>query len=151
MWDLGYYPISLSNYLVGTMPIKVTGKEDSRGGIDHTVFGRLQYSNGVVANVASSFDLPRDSSLRITGTKGEIVLSNSFLRADKNYIVIKRNGHQEKLLIESQGHRYAGQIRDLCEAIVTGQEPEVTLAESANNVATVCALLRSLKEDANLN
>lgn len=80
--DLGVYLLSLTMHLFGE-PQKISGRwEAAHTGVDMAARYRLHYP-GMEADLLCGFDANRYNSFEITGTKGQIRISDPFIRAER--------------------------------------------------------------------
>ena len=80
--DLGVYLLSLTMHLFGE-PEKISGRwEAAPTGVDISARYRLHYP-GMETDLLCGFDANRYNSFEITGTKGQIRISDPFIRAER--------------------------------------------------------------------
>ncbi len=148
LWDVGCYPVSIAQYLMGDKPVEVFGRQQlGPSGVDLTFLGQMRYANGRLAQFDCGFHTPYRTFVEVLGTTGS--LSTRPFRPDGNYpgdvpIVINR-GDREELLTVPNPPLYVGEVEDLHDAILTNKQPLVTLAETRNHIATICALYESAR------
>ena len=84
--DLGVYLLSLTMHLFGE-PEKISGRwEAASTGVDLTAQYKLHYP-GMEAELLCGFDTNRHNGFEINGTKGQIRVSDPFIRAERIEIV----------------------------------------------------------------
>ncbi len=73
LMDLGTYPLSLVRMITGENPVmmQAIGELDATG-VDRSVLANLQFANGMLAQVACSFDTAVHRQALIAGTEGSI-------------------------------------------------------------------------------
>jgi len=128
LWDIGVYPISLAQFVMGDPPEKVYGDQwVGETGVDETFLGQLQYSQ-----------------VEILGTEGRLTLNRPFIQLDKTRQLTfhPASGDPEALDVEEK-ELYLGQVEDMNAAILDGTPPYLSLQESRNHVRTVLALYES--------
>ena len=141
LWDVGVYPVSLAQYIMGEAPQWVVGDQWlGNTGVDEDFAGQLHYSGGRMAQIASSFRTPFYTFAEIIGTTGRFQLTTPFTGDGSRFINwINADGDSEMIATPDE-YLYLGEIRDIHAAILDGQENYLTLAESRNHVRTVLAL-----------
>jgi len=145
LWDVGVYPVSFAQMLMGKQPIQVSGQM-TRGetGIDEVFSGTLIFDNGAQAQIAASFRSPFYTHFDILGTKGQLLLTRPFNQLDKyrQLIFFPRTGDPEELAVEEKS-LYLGEVEDMNSAILEGSPNALSLKDSRGHIATVQALYHS--------
>ena len=145
IWDVGCYPISYARTIVGAEPVDVFGWQvTGEGGSDEVFVGQMRFKNDIHMQFDSSFRCPHRSYLEIVGSKGVLKISNPF-KPGKNNTVQLIQGDKEKTINIRGGELYMGEVDDMCDAVLQGKPPRVSLADSRNNTAVILALLESAK------
>lgn len=143
LWDVGCYPISYARMIVGTEPLEAFGWQvQGPGGSDATFAGQLKFANGDLFQFDSSFISPLRTFMEIVGSEAVMNIPNPFKPGRRNEITIRRGEREGKLRIKGS-ELYRGEVEDMCEAILNGRRPRVTLEDSRNNAAAILALLDS--------
>jgi predicted dehydrogenase len=148
LWDVGVYPISLAQYVLGGSPKWVFGDHWlGESGIDMGFAGQMRYEGRQMAQIACSFYTPYHTRAEITGTAGTLTLERPFTAMDDGgqYLFFTPpNGDPEPLPVP-QEPLYQGEIEDMQAAILDGRPNYLTLAETRNHVRTTLALYRSAR------
>ncbi len=145
LWDVGCYPISLAQYIFGVAPEEVFGwQKDDASGIDGTFVGQMRYGGGRLAQFDCGFRAPFRTHAEIVGSAGTITLTTPFKPDANAQIILKREDAEEHVAVENQP-LYEGEVEDMHDAILDGKPTRVSLAESRNHVATLCALYESAR------
>jgi D-xylose 1-dehydrogenase (NADP+, D-xylono-1,5-lactone-forming) len=148
LWDVGCYPVSICQYVMGDKPIEVFGRQQTNAaGVDLTFLGQMRYANGKLGQFDCGFRTPYRTYVEVLGTKGS--LSTRPFRPDANYtgeatLHINR-GDREEIISVPNPPLYIGEVEDMHDAILEGKAQRVTLAETRNHIATICALYDSAK------
>jgi predicted dehydrogenase len=143
IWDVGCYPISYARMIVGAEPVEVFGWQvTSAGGVDDSFFGQMRFENGVHAQFDSGLRSPLRSMIEIVGTDASLTIPEPFKPGRAAEIYLSRGDRQEKIKIKSN-ELYLGEVEDMCDAIMQGKAPRISLANSRGNIATILALLES--------
>jgi D-xylose 1-dehydrogenase (NADP+, D-xylono-1,5-lactone-forming) len=148
IWDVGCYPISYARMIVGAEPAEVFGWQVSGlDGSDTSFFGEMRFANGVHAQFDSGFQSPLRSFIEIIGSEAVLNIPVPFKPGIKSQFIIRRQNNNNKVeSIHVPGQElYLGEVDDMCDAILLGKPPRVSLTDSRANVATILALLESAK------
>lgn len=145
IWDVGCYPISYARLLVGAKPVEVFGNQiEGPGGSDVSFFGEMKFADGVHAQFDSGFQSPFRSHMEIVGSEASLSIPVPFKPGLKSEIFLHRGEETETIRIKGQ-ELYMGEVDDMCDAILLGKPPRMSLEDSRGNVATILALLESAK------
>lgn len=143
LWDVGCYPISYARTIVGEEPVEVFGWQvEGLGGSDDAFFGQMRFGNGVHAQFDSGFTSPYRSHIEIVGTEAVLNIPQALKPGLKTELYLKRGDEIETLNIEGQ-ELYIGEVEDMCDAVLNGTPPRISLADSRANTAVILALLES--------
>lgn len=90
LMDLGAYPLSLVRMITGENPVSMQalGELDASG-VDRSVLANLQFANGMLAQVACSFDTAVHRQALIAGTHGSIETTYSNHSGAENPAVLR--------------------------------------------------------------
>ncbi|HEX2697880.1 MAG TPA: Gfo/Idh/MocA family oxidoreductase [Anaerolineales bacterium] len=143
IWDVGCYPISYARMILGAEPIEVFGWQvKGSGGIDETFVGQMRFANGVLAQFDCGFKSQPRTFMEIVGTEGVLNIPIPFKPGRQEKIYLTRSDKTETIDI-SEPNLYVGEVEDMCDAILLGKPPRVSLADSRGNIAAIVALLES--------
>jgi predicted dehydrogenase len=145
LWDVGIYPLSFSQYVMGGPPERVSGSQwIGESGVDEHFYGQMTYSGDRVAQISSSFASPSHASIEIFGTEGRLVLNRPFVELDQDRRLTfdPYQGKPQNLKVPEK-ELYLGEVEDLHAAILDGRPNYLTLAETRNHVRTALALYES--------
>ncbi len=147
IWDIGCYPISYARLIAGAEPIEVFGWQitGKASGVDETFTGQMRFPNNVYAQFDCGFRTPQRTHLELVGDKGNIIIKTPF-NPILNEEIIVTNDDGKKIITTPGEDLYLGEVENMADAILNGQPPRMSLADSRNNVATIKALLRSAQE-----
>lgn len=148
LWDIGIYPISFSQYIMGgNLPNWVIGSQwTGPTGVDEDFTGMMSFSGGRMAQIGCSFRTPFNTSAEIIGTQGRLLVTRPFTQVDspdRALIFYPNDGVPQKIRIPRQA-LYSGEVEDLQDAILDGKPTYITLEESRKHVAVAQALYRSV-------
>lgn len=148
LWDIGIYPLSFSQFVMGGAPNVVWGKQwlgDS--GVDESFAGQMDYGDGRTAQISCSFRLPFHAWIEIMGTKGRMTLSRPFVDLDDGRRQLLYH-HPDDTIEEvpvPEKELYLGEVENLHSAILDQQPGYLTLTETRNHVCTALALYQSAR------
>lgn len=145
LWDVGVYPLSFAQYVMGGPPQRVIGNQwlgDS--GVDEVFVGQMHYEGDRFAQITSGFRTPFYTSAEVLGTEGRLVLNRPFVGVDEEarLFFYPPDGPPEAMDVPEK-ELYLGEIEDMHAAILDGAPNYLTLAETRNHVRTVLALYES--------
>ncbi|MCK4800664.1 MAG: Gfo/Idh/MocA family oxidoreductase [Anaerolineales bacterium] len=151
LWDVGVYPLSYTQYLMGGPPSWVLGRQQvGDTGVDEVFAGQMGYSTGsgreVLAQISSSFKTPFHSFMEIVGTKGRLYLNRPFTNLDQGgqLLFMDKKGKTKKIKVPKKS-LYLGEVEDLQEAILDGTPPYISLTETRDHIRTALALYESAR------
>jgi predicted dehydrogenase len=147
IWDVGCYPISYARMIVGAdaKRVEVFGWQvTGAGGADESFIGQMRFEDGVHAQFDSGFKSPDRSMIEIVGTDATLTIPAPFKPRKKSEIYLSSDKKSEKIKVKGE-ELYLGEVEDMCDAILFGKAPRISLEDSRKNVAVILALLESAK------
>lgn len=143
IWDVGCYPISYAQMLVGAEPAEVFGCQVlGEGGSDNTFIGQMRFGNGVLMQFDSSFVVPLRSYMEIVGSEGVLLIPNPFKPGKTNTVRVMQGG--EETIIKVKGDElYMGEVDDMCDAILKNSPTRVSLEDTRANIQTILGFVKS--------
>ncbi|GJM41951.1 MAG: oxidoreductase [Ardenticatenaceae bacterium] len=146
LWDVGVYPLSLAQYIMGGPPQQVVGNQwIGESGVDEVFSGQMLYENGRTAQISASFCTPLHTIGEIIGTEGRLTMNRPFTGhndGDRQLLFYPKNGEAEEISVPEK-ELYLGEVEDMHAAILDGRSPYLTLEETRNHVKTILALYQS--------
>lgn len=147
LWDVGCYPVSLAQFLMGEAPQLVFGAQViGQTGVDEVFCGQLHYSGGRMAQISSALRSPFYMTAEVIGTAGRLAMDRPFLPGvdGKPYglTFFPAQGEPEPIPVDD-AYLYNGEVEDMHDAILDGKPPYLTLAETRDHVRTILALYQS--------
>lgn len=146
LWDVGVYPLSMAQYLMGGPPVWVHGDQwIGPSGVDESFTGTLHFAGGAMAQISSAFRTPWYTHFDVLGTKGRLVMSRPFtgLDSDQRRLTFVDERDQTQELPVPDVELYSGEVEDMHDAILFGHPNLVGLNETRDHVRTVLALYES--------
>jgi predicted dehydrogenase len=150
LWDVGIYPLSFAQFVMGEAPEWVSGSQwIGESGVDEHFYGQMTYSGDRVAQISSSFASPFHTSIEILGTGGRLELNKPFigLEDDRHLTFHRYHGKAQEIKVTKK-ELYLGEVEDMHAAILDGQPNYLTLAETRNHIRTALALYESAEKKA---
>lgn len=151
LWDVGVYPISFAQYLMGRPPDQVFGNQHlGETGIDEVFAGQMVYENksgkNTQAQISCSFNTPYHTFMEIIGTEGRVYLTRPFnnLKKGAQVIVTNKKGNTRRIRVQKKP-LYLGEVEDLQGAILDNTNTLISLDETRNHILTVLALYESAR------
>ena len=148
LWDVGVYPMSFAQFIMGGVPEWVFGSQwVGKSGVDETFAGQMGYAGGALAQIASSFRTPFHTYFEIVGTKGRLSLNRPFVGLEdhrRTLIFTPTSGDSEDIPVP-EVELYSGEVEDMHSVILDKASPYLKLEETRNHVKTVLALYESGK------
>ncbi|WP_335869557.1 Gfo/Idh/MocA family protein [Bacillus sp. 2205SS5-2] len=151
IWDVGCYCIHSTRMILEEEPtsVYVSGDIHPEFGIDTKATGILNFSNGVTATFYSSFEESMRNTYEVRGTKGSIFLPNAY-RSDKvgegegEILITNESGETRTEMVK--GQQYVMQVQHFSDCVLTGETPSYTITQTTQNIKTIEACYRSLRE-----
>ena len=139
LWDVGVYPISLFQYLLGESPISVMASMHEENGIDQSTSAQLTYSGGRTGQFFVSFRSSFSTDTIIHGSAGQLHISHPFTNPDACHASIVRGNATEQLDVPRQ-YLYSGEVEAMHDYIETGKIPAVTTSFSKGVLESILML-----------
>ncbi len=148
LWDVGVYPLSFAQYVMGGPPQTVYGVQwlgDT--GVDETFSGLLTYSADRMAQISASFRTPFLTRAEVIGTEGRLVHELPFVfQEDRPTLTFyPRKGEPQPVAIPDQ-ELYLGEVEDMHAAILNGHSNYLSLEETRDHIRTVLSLYESARQ-----
>ena len=95
----------------------------------------------------TSFRTAFRRDVEIVGSEATLFVPNPFKPGPSEPVHLVRGDDRETIPVAgSDAHLYLGEVEDLADAVLRGQKPAVSLADSRGTVAAILALLTSARE-----
>jgi D-xylose 1-dehydrogenase (NADP+, D-xylono-1,5-lactone-forming) len=145
IWDIGCYPISYARTILGKNPREVFGWQvTGPTAIDETFVGQMRFDHDVLVQFDCSLVVPLRWFMEIVGSEGTLSIPSPFKPQTDEKIYLTRDDKTETIKIKGQ-ELYIGEVEDMADAILLGQEPRISLEDSRANVVAISALLESAR------
>ena len=144
LWDVGGYPITYTQLIMGHEPKMVFGSDRwHASGVDEEFMGMLRFDEGATANIFAGFRTPYRTWLEVLGSDGGLTAPNPFRPGPLETLALERNGAIEHIEVAGSPEIFVREIEDFEAAVLDGAAPVVSLAESRRTAATLKALYES--------
>lgn len=146
LWDVGIYPVSFAQYILGEMPQQVFATQRvGSTGVDEFFAAQMLYRRGGVAQISASFMTPYHTRAEVVGSKGRLRMTRPFTNVEESEMVYFPADGAPEYLDVSEEYLYLGEVEDVHAAILDGASPYLALAETRRHVETVLALYESAR------
>ena len=150
LWDVGCYPMSYAQFLLGGAPQWVFGDQwlgEER--VDEVFVGQMHYDGGRMAQFTSGFRNPEHAYVEVLGTNGRLIINKPFKPelTGNDFLFENEDGETEEIPVP-EADLYLGEVEDLQSAILDGTEPYLTLDETRDHIRTMLALYESAASNA---
>lgn len=144
LWDVGIYPVSLAQFVMGGPPEWLFGtKVVGESGVDELFAGQMVYAGGRIAQINSSFRAPYHTFAEIVGTKGRLLVTRPFTAVAESQMSYHPAEGEAEIIPVPEEYLYQGEVEDMHDAILLGKPNYLTLQETRNHIRTVTALYES--------
>lgn len=153
--DVGCYPVSLARLVAGAAeglpfadPIRVRAAGHlGETGVDEWAAATLQFSSGIVAEVATAIRAPLENHAAIFGSAGRIILPQPWMAAREEAvdgsILLQRGSEEELIPVPAPMTSFAYEIELATQAILAGQKeapaPAMSWLDTLGNHRTLDA------------
>ena len=147
LWDVGSYPVTYAQLIVGHEPKLVFGTAHwHESGVDEEFMGMLRFGGGTTANIYAGFRAAYRTWLEILGSDGGLTVPNPFRPGPIETLELERNGVVEHIEVAGSPEIFVKEIEDFEASVLDGAPQIVSLAESRRTAATLAALHAAARE-----
>jgi len=150
LWDVGVYPMSYTQFIMGGPPAWVFGHQwIGKFGVDEVFSAQMGFAlehGTAYGQFSSSFRTPVHTFMEIIGTEGRIFIPRPFVNMDstRELMFYSNGGHEEEIPVPERD-LYLGEVEDMHAAILDGEPNYLRLEETRDHIKTVLALYDSAK------
>ena len=145
LWDVGCYPLSYIRFVLGAEPLEVFGWQvTGPTGVDEIFTAQLRFPEDVFAQIDCSVKIPLHVFMEIVGDEATLIIPNPYNPGVKETLYLTRGGKTETIAVKGT-EPFCGEVEDMADAVLLGQPPRVSLADSRANTAVILALFESAK------
>jgi len=150
LWDVGVYPLSYIQFLMGGPPDWVYGSQElGSTEVDEVFAGQMGYKTEygeVLTQISCSFNTPFHTFIEVIGTEGRLHISRPFTSMDRKPLVIFTDHKDRSKEIQiPKKSLYLGEVEDLQNAVLDGSPTLISLKETRNHIRTTLALHESAR------
>ncbi len=146
LWDVGVYPMSYAQNLMGGAPQWVFGDQwVGAAGVDEVFAGQMHYANGVMAQFTCAFRTPFHTYFEIVGTNGRMVITRPFVDPQDGSVTFYPAKGAPKTITVPVKELYLGEVEDMNTAVLDNAPNFLTLSESRSHVQTLLSLYESAR------
>ena len=147
LWDVGGYPVTYAQLIMGHEPKMVFGTAHWHpAGVDEEFMGMLRFDEGATANIYAGFRAPYRTWLEVLGSEGALTVPNPFRPGPLETLELERQGHVERVEVPGSPELFVREIQNFERSVLDGAPPVVTLAESRRAIVTLTALYAAARE-----
>lgn len=143
-WDVGCYAVNMAGLIFQEEPVSVSAVINEKNGIDVSLTALLQYASGAACTVTGGFDAQSMQVTLINGTKGSLLLRDSFLGPATPILHLKDNVVREIKVEDCDS--YAAQVKAFSDAVLTGGKPPFPLEETIRNIDLIARILDAARQ-----
>ncbi|QBD82265.1 Gfo/Idh/MocA family oxidoreductase [Ktedonosporobacter rubrisoli] len=149
LMDIGCYPLNLCRAIYGHPPRTVAARvyAPRPGAVDMAMNAVLDFGEGRFGLIDSSFELARRQMAEIVGDEGSITIPVPFTPGDHAVAVFVTKGGNMNEQSFTRVDQYRLEVEHFANCIRTGQEPEMSLNETLENLATIEAIYQAAGHD----
>ena len=152
LWDVGSYPLTYAQLIVGDAPKTVFGAAHwHSSGVDDEFMGLLRFESGVTANVYAGFRAAYRTWLEVVGSDGALTVPNPFRPGPRETLELHRGGTIERIEVTGSPEIFVREVEDFEASVLDGAPPVVSLAESRRTASTITALYAAARDSGILN
>ena len=146
LWDVGVYPVSLAQFVMGDPPQWVLGDQIvGESDVDELFVGQMHYAGGRMAQISSSLRTPYHTLAEIVGTNGRLTLTYPFTNVENSRMTYHPAEGEREIIPVPDEYLYLGEIEDMHDAILLGKPNYLRPEETRNHIRTVLALYESAR------
>jgi predicted dehydrogenase len=141
--DVGCYPVHLARLLFGAEPEAATAVMRVGGrGVDAECQAILDFGRGRRLQFSCGLQRRRDTTTRLLGTEGEILVTDPFHPSPQDTATVIRCGHQEVHQLVADEPSFAAMLRSIGAAVAGRQPVEHPATKEALGTARALQLVR---------
>ena len=144
LWDVGCYPVSLAQVIMGREPNQIAAAQQvGAAGVDESFSAIMRYEGDVTVQFHCGFHAAYQSFARFIGTEGVLHVERPF-RPEGQPMLLSRGGTTEEISVPGAAI-FEDEIADMEDSVLGVKPPRISLAESRMHVATLERLYRAAR------
>lgn len=144
--DVGCYPINVIGMITGETPIKIKALKNSYRGVDVSLSAILKYPSGIIATLDCGFDSKSCLLTEVSGTKGSIVMRDTFLGTDAPVVTVMNSVGPMEIHQIDASMRYEDEVNAVSKAILEGKKELLSFEETIRNNQLIADILAVAEE-----
>lgn len=155
LMDVGCYPVNAARLLAGPVSGVVATARWAGSGVDETLAGTLDHAAGAVSAISCSLVSSHHNVVQLIGTEGVLDVPTAFTPApDRPSVLVHtpgaRGGEPREITFDPVD-QYTLEAEGFAALVAAGPDaaadlPQMPLAESLDNAATIDALIRGARD-----
>jgi D-xylose 1-dehydrogenase (NADP+, D-xylono-1,5-lactone-forming) len=141
--DVGCYPVSMCNYLVGAEPESLAATQiNDRNGIDERFYAWMRYASGPVAMIDCSMRTQSGYGVVVVGDRGTATLACPwYSHLPPHDVQVTVDGVTESAVPEGASENaYFLETEHFADVVLTGATPEINADETVRTMRTLSRL-----------
>lgn len=144
--DVGCYAVNVISMIMKDYPVKIKALKNEYRGVDISLSALLKYQNGTIASLDCGFDSQSCLLTEISGTKGSIIMRDTFLDTDAPIITIEDSTGKLTIHKLENEDRYLDETIAVTNAILEGKKELLSLEETSKNNELIASILKIAEE-----
>ena len=147
--DVGCYPVNVCRAVYGHPPQVVAARVHvpRPGAVDMATNAILDFGDGRFGMIDSSFELPARQIVEVIGEAGVITIPVPFTPGTSEVVAfVTKNGQMNEQNF-SRIDQYQLEVEHFANCIRSNQQPELSLSETLENMATIEAIYQAAGHD----
>jgi D-xylose 1-dehydrogenase (NADP+, D-xylono-1,5-lactone-forming) len=151
LWDVGVYPLSYAQFIMGASPDWVFGHQwNGETDVDEVFSAQMGYAlehGTAYAHFTCSFRTAFHTFIEIIGTEGRLFVTRPFVDMEeaRKLTFYPNEGQAEEIPVPEK-ELYLGEVEDMHAAILDGEPNFLRLDETRKHIQTVLALYDSARK-----
>lgn len=140
--DVGCYPVNLAGWILEDEPLEISARKNVFQGVDYALTACLRYKSGAMVNLSCGFDSCGVQVTEINGTKGSILMRNTFIDSKYPIQVFDSSGNLQEITVEPSDC-YEQEVREFSDAVLQERDAPLSMKESKRNCRIIENILQA--------
>ncbi len=146
LMDVGCYPVNASRLITGMEPVAVQASATwGETGVDASLAGVLEFPNGVIALIDSSFVIGGHQWVGISGTKGHIGIIEPFRMGEEPTTILYDHEDKHEMLHAQGANEYHRMVEHFYDVVVNHAPMRYPPSSSLAQMRVLDALYESVR------
>jgi predicted dehydrogenase len=143
LMDVGCYAVNAARLFLGEPTAAYAHTADTKdSGVDTHLAGVLEYADGAIATVTSSFDTVTTQRYRVEAADGWLETEAAFNAGEKTTLRYAVDGREVTETFDA-ADAYRAEVEHFVDCVENDRRPRTDAAEATNNMAAIDALYES--------